>query len=383
MSLVRLNDVSVVFDDTTVLREACFRLELGDRVGLIGKNGSGKSTLLKLVLDQLPPTEGAVTVQDDVKIGYFSQFSELDGSVTVLEVLSEVFGEVRAVEAELATVEMGMADEATAADELDRLVERQAELLDTMARLDGWDVDRQIDTALTKLGFSQAHRTCPIDALSGGWRNRASLAKILLEKPDVLLFDEPTNYLDVAGVEWVESWFRTFHGAAIVVSHDRAFLDGVVNRIIEVDNHHLHEYTGNFAAYVVEKQLRFKTLQKQFVHEAELLAYEAEGIASRREAAQNKGKNLGKRLSRIRKSTGPRPVDQIITEIYKGMHTKDCLCEVRGLTKAYGDHVLFSDLNFDIRRKQRLAIIGPNGCGKSTLLQVLTGLTDADAGTVE
>ena len=235
MSLVRLNDVSVVFDNNQVLREACFRLEPGDRVGLIGKNGSGKSTLLKLLLDQLQPTEGVVTVQDNVKIGYFSQFSELDGSATVLDELSEVFAEVRAVEAELASIDTAMADETTAADVMDGLIERQAELFEDMERLNGWDVDREIDTVLTKLGFSDAHRTCPIDALSGGWRNRASLAKILLEKPEILLFDEPTNYLDVAGVEWVESWFRTFHGAAIVVSHDRAFLDGVVNRIIEVE----------------------------------------------------------------------------------------------------------------------------------------------------
>ncbi|MFT4622403.1 MAG: ATPase subunit of ABC transporter with duplicated ATPase domains [Myxococcota bacterium] len=383
MSLVRLNDVSVQFDKTPVLREASFRLERGDRVGLIGKNGSGKSTLLKLVLDQLPPTTGTVSVQDDLKIGYFSQFSELDGSQSVLEVLSEVFADVRAVEAELASIEAAMGDESTDADTLDRLVERQAELFDEMERLEGWDVERQIDTALTKLGFNQAHRTCPIDSLSGGWRNRASLAKILLEKPDVLLFDEPTNYLDVAGVEWVESWFGSFRGAAIVVSHDRAFLDGVVNRIVEVDNHHLQEYSGNFATYVVEKQLRFKTLEKQFVHEAELLAYEAEGIASRREAARNKGKNLGKRLAKIRKSKGPRPVDQILTEIYRDLHTKDCLCEVRGLTKAYGDNLLFSGLSFDIRRRQRLAILGPNGSGKSTLLRALTGAEEADEGTVE
>ena len=383
MSLVRLNDVSVAFDDTPVLREAFFRLEAGDRVGLIGKNGSGKSTLLKLVLDQLQPSEGTVSVQDEVKIGYFSQFSELDGAVSVLEVLGDVFAEVRVVEAELATIETAMADESTDADALDQMVERQAELFEEMARLDGWDVEREIDTALTKLGFNQAHRTCPINALSGGWRNRASLAKILLEKPEILLFDEPTNYLDVAGVEWVEAWFRNFHGAAIVVSHDRAFLDGVVNRIVEVENHHLHEYSGNFGTYVIEKQLRFKTLQKQFVHEAELLAYEAEGIASRREAAKNKSNKLGKRLSGIRKSKGPRPVDQILTEIYKGLHTKDRLCEVRGISKAFGDHVLFKDVSFEIRRRQRVAILGPNGCGKSTLLGVMTGQTDADEGTVE
>jgi ATPase subunit of ABC transporter with duplicated ATPase domains len=383
MSLVRLNDVSVSFDRTPVLREAFFRLERGDRVGLIGKNGSGKSTLLKLVLDQLAPTSGTVSVEDGIKIGYFSQFSELDGTRSVVDVLDEIFAEVRAVEAELAGIDTAMADESTDPDTLDKLVERQAELFEDMARLDGWDVDREIDTALTKLGFNEAHRTCPIDALSGGWRNRASLAKILLEKPDILLFDEPTNYLDVAGVEWVEGWFKGFHGAAIVVSHDRAFLDGVVNRIVEVENNHLHEYSGDFGAYVVEKQLRFKTLQKQFVFEAELLAYEAAGIASRREAARDKGRKLGKSISKIRKSKGPKPVDRIITEIYKGLHTKDCLCEVRGVTKAYDDNVLFEDVSFDIRRRQRLAILGPNGSGKSTLLRVLTGQTEPDRGTVE
>ena len=381
ISLVRLNDVSVRFDDTPVLREAFFRLENGDRVGLIGKNGSGKSTLLKLVLDQLPPSEGTVTVEDGLTIGYFSQFSELDGSRSILEVLNDVFAEVHAVQAELASIEEAMGTEEDA-DALDRLVQRQSELFEDMERLDGWDVDRQIDVALTKLGFTDAHRTCPIDSLSGGWRNRVSLAKILLEKPDILLFDEPTNYLDVAGVEWVENWFGSFHGAAIVVSHDRAFLDAVVTRIVEVDNHHLHEYSGNFAAYVVEKQLRFKTLQKQFVHEAELLAYEAEGIASRREAARAKNKKLGKRLARVRKSKGPRPVDQILTEIYGGLHMKESLCEVRGLSKAYGDNVLFSDVDLDIRRRQRIAVIGPNGSGKSTLLRCLTGVEEPDAGTV-
>jgi len=292
-----------------------------------------------------------------------------------------VFAEVHGVQAELASIEEAMGTEEDA-DALDRLVQRQSELFEDMERLDGWDVDRQIDVALTKLGFSEAHRSCPIDSLSGGWRNRASLAKILLEKPDVLLFDEPTNYLDVAGVEWVESWFANFHGAAIVVSHDRAFLDAVVTRIVEVDNHHLHEYSGNFASYVVEKQLRFKTLQKQFVHEAELLAYEAEGIASRREAAKAKSGKLGKRLAKVRKSRGPRPVDQILTEIYGGLHMKESLCEVRGLAKAYGDNQLFADVDFDIRRRQRIAVIGPNGSGKSTLLRVLTGVEEPDAGNV-
>jgi ATP-binding cassette subfamily F protein 3 len=250
-----------------------------------------------------------------------------------------------------------------------------------MDRLDGWDYQRHIDTALTTLGFTEAHRVCPIDDLSGGWRNRAALAKILLEAPDVLLLDEPTNYLDVAGVEWLEAWFRDFRGAAIIVSHDRRFLDSVVTRIIEVENYHLHEYPGNFDEYIVQKQFRLKTLEAQFVHENELLAFEAEGISDRREAAKAASRGLDKKLSTIKKSRAPRPVDQIITEIYGGLHVKDVLCRIEGLSKSYGDKVLFDDLTLEIRRGNRIVVLGSNGSGKSTLLRVLMGEEKADHGS--
>jgi ATP-binding cassette subfamily F protein 3 len=381
MSLVRLHDVSVRFDNTMILREAYFRLEPGDRVGLIGKNGSGKTTMLQLVLDRISPESGTVTVDPGTRIGYFSQFSELNGESTITEVLDGLFSDIKAVEAELASIDTAIAADPAGA-ELDRLITRQAELFEDMDRLDGWDYPRRIDKVLTTLGFSEAHRVCAIDELSGGWRNRAALAKILLEDPDVLLLDEPTNFLDVAGVEWLESWFRDFKGAAIIVSHDRKFLDAVVTRIIEVENFHLHEYPGNFGEYIVQKQFRLKSLEQQFVHESELLAFEAEGIADRREAAKAASRGLGNQLAKIKKSRMPRPVDQIVTEIYGGLHVKDVLCRVEGLAKSYGDKALFNDLGFEIRRGNRIVVLGANGSGKSTLLKVLTGEEEADAGVV-
>ena len=381
MSLIRLHDVSVRFDNTQILREAFFRLEPGDRVGLIGKNGSGKTTILKLILDQVAPDTGTVSIELGTRVGYFSQFSELNGDSTITEVLDGLFGEIKAVEAELAAIDAAIAGD-PAADELDRLIVRQAALFEDMDRLDGWDYPRRIDTVLTTLGFDDAHRHCAIDALSGGWRNRAALAKILLEGPDVLLLDEPTNFLDVAGVEWLENWFRDFKGAAVIVSHDRTFLDAVVTRIIEVENYHLHEYPGNFGEYIIQKQFRLKTLEQQFVHESELLAFEAEGIADRREAAKAAGRGLGNQLAKIKKSRMPRPVDQIVTEIYGGLHVKDVLCRVQGLGKAYGDKLLFEDLSFEIRKGNRIAVLGAIGSGKSTLLKVLTGEEQADAGEV-
>jgi len=389
MSLIRLNDVTVRFENSLVLREAFFRLEPGDRVGLIGRNGSGKTTLLKLVLEQVMPDSGTVTLDPGTKVGYFSQFSELNGDHTITEVLDALFVDIKVVQAELASIDgeiavaaAASATEPAAAADLDRLIARQAELFEQMDHLDGWDYPRRIDTALTTLGFSEEHRTCRIDELSGGWRNRAALAKILLEAPDVLLLDEPTNYLDVAGVEWLESWFRSFRGAAIIVSHDRAFLDAVVTRIVEVENHHLHEYPGNFDEYVTQKQFRIGALEQQFVHESELLAFEAEGIADRREAAKAASRGLDKKLSTIKKARTPRPVDQIITEIYGGLHIKDVLCRIEGLSKSYGDKLLFDGLSLEIRRGNRIVVLGANGSGKSTLLRVLTGEESPDAGEV-
>lgn len=383
MSLIRLHDVSVRFDNAHVLRESFFRLEARDRVGLIGKNGSGKSTLLKLVLEQVTPDTGTVTIDPGVTLGYFSQFSELNGAASITDVLDGLFTEIKAIEAELASIDASIAADPSGGPDLDRLIQRQAALFEDMDRLDGWDYTRRIDKALTTLGFSEAHRVCAIDDLSGGWRNRAALAKILLEDPDVLLLDEPTNYLDVAGVEWLEAWFRDFHGAAIIVSHDRRFLDGVVTRIVEVENFHLHEYPGNFGEYVVQKQFRLGSLEKQFVHESELLAFEAEGIADRREAAKAANGKLGRQLAGIKKSRTPRPVDQIITEIYGNLHVKDVLCRVEMLGKAYGGKVLFSGLSFEVRRGNRIVVLGANGSGKTTLLRVLTGEEAPDEGEVD
>ncbi len=380
MSLIRFNDVAVRFDNTQILREAFFRLETGDRVGLIGRNGSGKSTLLKLALEQVSPDTGTVSIEPDLRIGYFSQFSELNGAETITEVLEGLFTDIRGIEAELASIDAAIG--ADTSGDLDALIHRQSDLFAEMDRLDGWDYQRRIDTALTTLGFTAEHRALPIDELSGGWRNRAALAKIVLEDPTVLLLDEPTNYLDVAGVEWLEAWFRAFTGAAIIVSHDRRFLDTVVTRIIEVENFHLHEYPGNFAEYVVQKQFRLKTLEAQFVHESELLAFEAEGIADRREAAKAASRSLDKQLSGIKKSRAPRPVDQIITEIYGGLHVKDVLARVDALAKSYGDRELFSGLQLELRRGNRVAVLGANGSGKSTLLRVLLGEEKPDSGDV-
>jgi ATPase subunit of ABC transporter with duplicated ATPase domains len=381
MSLIRFNNVSKRYDDNLILREVYFRLEEGDRVGLIGKNGAGKTTVLKLILGQEEPTEGTVDVEDNVRIGYFSQFSELSGEDSILDVLDGLFADIHAIEAELAEIADALGDSLGGA-ELDRLLNRQAGLFEEMERRGGWTYENQIDAVLTRLGFSDAHRERPIDQLSGGWRNRAALAKILLEEPDVLLMDEPTNFLDLAGMEWLEEWFHGHRGALLIVSHDRHFLDKVVNRIVEIDNYHFQEYEGDFTEYVHQKQIRIKTLERQFEHEEELLAYEAEAIQDRREAARNPSRALKRRLADIKKQVEPRPVDRIVTGIYRNLYVSNKLCRVEDISKTYGGQTIFRDLSFEIQRQDRIAILGPNGCGKTTLLRVLTEGEPPDTGRV-
>lgn len=263
MSLIRLNNISMKYGDRQVLRNVFFKLNEGERVGLIGKNGTGKTTVLKLILDQIEPAAGAVEREPGLKVGYFSQFSTLDGGLSVQQVLEELFTDIRALEDDLNRIATAL-ETVEDPGEMERLLERQAAGLDEMTRRDGWEYGRHIDTVLTKLGFRVADRTRPIDQLSGGWRNRAALAKILLEAPDVLLLDEPTNFLDVEGLAWLEGWLNTFRGGLLLVSHDRQFLDSVVTRVVEIENYGFQEYSGSFTDYIREKQFRFKRWNGSF-----------------------------------------------------------------------------------------------------------------------
>lgn len=381
MSLIRLHNIGKKFESNLVLRDVYFRLNKGDRIGLIGKNGVGKTTVLKLILGQTEPTEGTIEVNDGVRIGYFSQFSELNGEMSILDVLDGLFADIHAIEEELLEIEIAL-EESPQRTELTQLLNKQAELLEEMARREGWTYQNRIDTVLDKLGFSAAYRKRPIDQLSGGWCNRAALAKILLEEPQILLMDEPTNFLDIAGLDWLEEWFKKLRGGLIIVSHDRHFLDNVVNKIVEIENYHFQEYEGNFTQYIREKRIRIKNLERQFQHEEELLAFESEAIADRREARRNPGKALKNRLAKIKKSVEPRPVDKIVTGLYSDLKVVNRLCRAEGISKAYDEQKIFQNLSFEVQRGDRIAVIGPNGCGKTTLLKVLTDCEFPDSGSI-
>jgi ATP-binding cassette subfamily F protein 3 len=379
--LVRLKEVTKRYENRLVLKSVSFRMAAGERVALIGRNGSGKTTLLNLILRQEDPDEGQIDVPPDVRIGYFSQFSTLDGDASVEQVLEQTLHECVALERELQQIETRLVD--APEGELEGLLDRQAHVIHEMDRLGAWTWRNRADTVLTRLSFSQEHRRMPISQLSGGWRNRAALARLLLEQPDVLLLDEPTNYLDVQGIAWLEDWFGDFRGALLLVCHDRHFIDRIATRIVEIDAYHLQDYPGDYALYVAQRKLRLKTIQNQFEFEEEMLAYESEAITDRAEARRDPYRALRRKLANISKRADPRPADRIITTLYANLRVGASLCEFRGLTKSIDGRTLFTGVGLHITKGDRVAIVGPNGCGKSTLLRVLTRREPPDTGQVD
>ncbi|MBM7567545.1 ABC-F family ATP-binding cassette domain-containing protein [Paenibacillus sacheonensis] len=380
MSVIRLENVTKKYEESLIFRDIYFRVSQGERIGLIGRNGAGKSTVFKLILGQEEPTSGKVELDPKAKIGYFSQFSELRGSLSVQQELELCFEQVALIERELQEVgeKLGTVE---GDGEMETLLARQAELFEQMEHLDGWNVSVEINTELTKLGFNDRSRHQPVDELSGGWRNRAALAKMLIQLPDVVLLDEPTNYLDIEGIAWLEQWLFRFNGAMILVSHDRQFLDKVVTRTIEIENYHFQEYEGNYTDYIRKKKMRKKELDRQFEWEEELLLMESEAIDTRASRKSAKDR-LSRKLADNKKRIEPHPVNVLITDIYERLRFPDKLAEVKGIGQSYDGREIFRNVSFDIQKEDRLVITGPNGSGKSTLIKVLTGQEKPETGEV-
>ncbi|MBO7746251.1 ABC-F family ATP-binding cassette domain-containing protein [Paenibacillus sp. MWE-103] len=371
MSVIRLENVTKKYGDALIFREIYFRLSQGERIALIGRNGAGKSTVFKLILGQEEPTSGKVEVDPGARIGYFSQFSELHGRLSAQQELELCFEEAARIERELQEIAERLG-EAADDGEMETLLARQAELFERMEHIDGWNVPVEIDTVLTKLGFGERSRHQPVDELSGGWRNRAALAKMLVQRPDVVLLDEPTNYLDIEGIAWLEQWLHRFGGAMILISHDREFIDKAATQIVEIENYHFHPYEGNYTDYIRKKKLRRKELVRQFEWEEELLLMEAEGIEDRASRKSAKDR-LSRKLADSKKRVEPHPVNVLITDIYERLRFPDKLCEVKAIGQRYEGREIFKGVSFDIQKEDRLVIAGPNGSGKSTLIKALTG----------
>ena len=380
MAFVQFTGVSLAFGARDILKDAALYMANGTKAALAGPNGAGKTTLLRIVSGSLAPDSGDRAVQKGTRVSYLPQSGASYFGCTVYEEAEKAYGAVEALVSERDGIGSRLESSKEGDENLELLLESYHHLDESIEGSGYWRRADRIREVLEGLGFKPDDAGRPVEELSGGWQMRVALAKVILENPDIMLLDEPTNYLDLEGVAWLERWFGKFKGAIVVISHDRHFLDRVVKKVVEIENHRLFAYDGGYSAFVLKRKLRTKEITQQFLHEEELIIFEEEAV---RERKATSGKQLGRRLADLKKRQIPRPVDQIFTSMYDSLNVPDSSLMVTGLSKSYEDRCIFSNLSFELRAQERLMVLGANGCGKSTLLNVLTGVEKADEGLIK
>ncbi len=376
--LIGLQNVTFEFGARAIVEDATWHIHPNERIGLIGYNGTGKSTLLRLLVGEYTASKGTVERSRGVSIGYLHQdLLSFDTNETILEVGMQAFDRVKQLEKEIA--ELGAELERTGDEDL---VMVYSEKLQELDELGGYDVKHTTETVLQGLGFSNADLDRPYKEFSGGWRMRVLLAKMILQAPDVLLLDEPTNHLDLPSIEWLEKYLIHYKGSVVIVSHDKYFLNRMVNKIVEVYQQQLHIYTGNYAYYEREKAVRIEMQQKAFENQQDYIRQQERFIerfkakASKAAQAQSIVKRLD-RLDRIDNAEMIRPNIRINFAIDK--QPGKVLCTLKDVKKMFGENLIVEGACGEIERGDKIALIGANGKGKSTLLRVIVG-TEAHEG---
>ena len=381
--MIRLDNVSKQNGKRLVFIEASAALQKGEKIGLVGPNGAGKTTLFRMITGQEEPDEGQILIDRGVSIGFFSQdVGEMAGRSAVAEVM-EGAGAVSEVAAELAMLEAAMADP-DQADQLDAIIERFGEVQARFEELGGYALDGRAREVLDGLGFSQEMMEGDVGKLSGGWKMRVALGRILLMRPDVMLLDEPSNHLDLESLIWLEHFLAGYDGALLMTSHDREFMNRVINKVIEIDGGSLTAFSGDYEFSENQRALNEKHQQAQFERQQAMLAKEINYIerfkARASHAAQEQSRV--KKLEKIDRVEPPMRRQSVAFDFRPAPRSGDDVANLRGVHKGYGKKVIYEGLDLLIRRRERCCVLGVNGAGKSTLLKLVTGTTEPDAGSV-
>ncbi|GBR74397.1 ABC-F family ATP-binding cassette domain-containing protein [Acidiphilium acidophilum] len=381
--MIRLDNISKQNGQRLVFIEASAALQRGEKIGLVGPNGAGKTTLFRLITGAEEADEGNILVDRGVSIGLFSQdVGEMAGRSAVAEVMGGA-GAVSEIGAELATLEAAMADP-DQADQLDTIIERFGDVQARFEELGGYALEGRAREVLDGLGFSQDMMDGDVGALSGGWKMRVALARILLMRPDVMLLDEPSNHLDLESLIWLEQFLAGYDGALLMTSHDREFMNRVVNKIIEIDGGNLTEFSGDYEFYEQQRAMNEKQQQAQFDRQKAMLAKEIAFIdrfkARASHAAQVQSRV--KKLEKIDRVEPPKRRQTVAFDFAPAPRSGDDVANLRGVHKSYGNRVIYAGLDLLVRRRERCCILGVNGAGKSTLLKLVTGTTTPDEGSV-
>ncbi len=385
MIVLSANNLTKTYGTDVIIDKASFHLNAGDKVGIIGRNGAGKTTLLNMLTGELPCDEGEFFVSQNTRIGYLKQRDNFSSEGTVLEEIEGIFSGLRELENEIAE----LSDKVAENPHDTGLINRLDELQHRFDREGGYTYKSEMIGILNSMAFDESFYNKKISSLSGGERTRLALAALLLEKPDILLLDEPTNHLDIGTLKWLEQYLEAYRGTIMIVSHDRYFLDRTVNRIFEVENHKVYSYQGKYSDYAAQKKLRRETELRAYNNQQREIARQEEMI---RRMKQRGTEHLAKRAaSREKRLDMIERIERPESEMGKmKIHFKENfpsggdVIMAENLEKSFGRgserRELFHGVNLDIKRGERICILGPNGVGKTTLLRVLLGELTPDAG---
>ncbi|ASS59904.1 ABC-F family ATP-binding cassette domain-containing protein [Rhizobium leguminosarum] len=381
--MIRIENISKQLSHRILFIEASAALNRGEKIGLVGPNGAGKTTVFRMINGEEQPDEGQVSVERGVTIGYFNQdVGEMAGHSAVAEVMNGA-GPVSIVAGELRDLEAAMADPEQA-DNMEEIIERYGEVQARYEELDGYALEGRAREVLAGLSFSQEMMDGDVGALSGGWKMRVALARILLMRPDVMLLDEPSNHLDLESLIWLEEFLKGYEGALMMTSHDREFMNRIVTKIIEIDAGTLTAYSGDYEFYEQQRAQNEKQQQAQFERQQAMLAKEIKFIERFKARASHASQvqSRVKKLEKIDRVEPPKRRQIVSFEFQPAPRSGEDVVNLKNVHKKYGSRSIYEGLDFVVRRRERWCIMGINGAGKSTLLKLVTGSTAPDQGSV-
>ena len=376
--------ISKSFGEKVILEDASFHIEEREKAALIGNNGAGKTTLLRIIMGEIHADAGQVVLAKDKRIGYLAQYQDVQGHLSVYEELLSTKQYIIDMEERLRAMEVQMKN--ASGEELDRLMNSYTRLTHEFELENGYAYKSELMGVLNGLGFTEEDFTKQVATLSGGQKTRVALGKLLISKPDILLLDEPTNHLDMESIAWLETYLLNYPGAVFIVSHDRYFLDKVVTKVIEIDAGQVRMYAGNYSAYAEKKaQLRDAQYKAYLNQQREIKHQEAVIVRLKsfnREKSIKRAESREKMLNKVQRIDKPVEVQsQMRLSLEPRVVSGNDVLTVEDLAKSFPQQKLFSNISFQIKRGERVALIGNNGTGKTTMLKILNGLLDADAGS--
>lgn len=383
--ILSCSNISKSFGTDSILNHVSFHIEEREKAAVVGINGAGKSTLLKIIVGELAPDEGSVVIAKGKTLGYLAQHQDLDSGRTIYDELLEVKRPIIEMEERLRTLEVNM--KRSQGEELESLYQTYSRLSHEFELANGYAWKSEITGVLKGLGFLEEEFSKPVSTLSGGQKTRVSLGKLLLSKPDIILLDEPTNHLDMESIAWLENYLLNYQGTVVIVAHDRYFLDRVVTKVVELDNGSSTVFQGNYSAYSEKKAMLRASILKAYLNQQQEIKHQEEVITKlrsfNREKSIKRAESREKLLNKIERIEKPTEVnDAMNITLEPDIVSGNDVLTVLGLTKGFDGQTLFSDVDFEIKRGERIAIIGNNGTGKTTILKIINGILAADAGEI-